>query len=86
MLITTQDRRSVVSYGEPDVTALTVKTSSAADNKFDLVMVTSRAAVFLLGTFAKMGVAIDVMNDIADNYLRDADDYVVPEDPGGILC
>ena len=86
MLITTQNRRSVVSYTEPDTTALTVKSSSTNENKYDIVLVTNRTTVFLLGTFERIEVAIDVMNDIADNYLKDMDGYIMPEDPGGTVC
>jgi len=85
MLITTQDRRSVVTYIEPEASALTV-THNKESGKYDLALVTNRTTVFLLGTFAAVKVAIDVMNDIIGDYLGDVDEYRIPADPGELPC
>lgn len=85
MLITTQNRRSVVSYREVGVSALTV-THNKESGKYDLALVTNRTTVFLLGTFSAVKVAVDVMNDIVEDYLSDMDEYKVPADPGELPC
>lgn len=85
MLITTQDQRSVVTYREMDTSALTVRHNHES-NKYDLALVTNRTTVFLLGTFSAVKVAVDVMNDIVEDYLSDMDEYKVPADPGELPC
>lgn len=85
MLITTQDRRSVVTYEEMEVSALTVR-HNKENNSYDLAVITNRTTVFLLGTYAAVKVAVDVMNDIVEAYLGDMDEYKVPADPGVLPC
>ena len=86
MLITTQDGRSVVNFNEADASALTVKAPHDESDKFDLCLITNYKTVYRLGTFEHMNTAIDVMNDIADQYLAGCEGYLMPKDPGELPC